>query len=183
MTDRLIATARWRRLDEPGQETCRLLQTADGWRLEGHAEWESGKTDYAVICDANWQTIGANVTGQIEGTACTWRITRSPNGWALNGSRTDLQAGPDIDLAMTPATNTLPIRRLGLQPGQDATQTAAWFRPENGGSLSELPQTYACQSGIAYTYTSANFHADLDIHPSGLIIRYGDLWAGEVTDG
>src|SRR5712664_99467 len=34
----------------------------------------------------------------------------------------------DIDLAVTPATNTLPIRRLNLEVGQSQEVTAAWLK-------------------------------------------------------
>ncbi|HSK19551.1 MAG TPA: putative glycolipid-binding domain-containing protein, partial [Longimicrobiales bacterium] len=83
----------------------------------------------------------------------------------------------DIDLAFTPATNTLPIRRLGLKTGEAAATDAVWVRfPEL--TIERLPQRYAHIEDHTYRYESrgGSFTADLIVDGQGVVITYGDIW-------
>jgi len=109
---------RWRRLDLPGLDEAALRREAGSWHLEGHAEfidganrWELG---YTVTCTLDWTTTSAVVTGHSERGAIEAQVMRSPTGgWALNGAPVPAVAGcTDVDLAFTPATNLLSLRRL-----------------------------------------------------------------------
>ncbi|HWB43000.1 MAG TPA: putative glycolipid-binding domain-containing protein, partial [Gemmatimonadales bacterium] len=83
-------------------------------------------------------------------------------------------------LAFTPATNTLPIRRLALNPGERAEVRSAWLRfPEL--TLEPLVQTYT-RTGEAtyrYEYPAGDFVAELEVGPAGLLLRYPPLWEVE----
>lgn len=183
MTGHNVATANWRRLEDGGKETCRLLSVDDGWSLAGHVRCDAYDLTYRVDCMPGWQTRVATVAGTFQGKECNWTIKRSDDGWQLNGLPIGLADCIDIDLAITPATNTLPIRRLALAHNTTADLSAAWFRPDNGGSLTRLNQSYSRLSEDEYAYTSENFSTRLKVHRSGLVTRYGDLWEGAVQDG
>jgi uncharacterized protein len=81
----------------------------------------------------------------------------------------------DVDLGLTPATNTLPIRRLNLEIGEAATLTAAWVKFP---SLEMLPleQRYERLSEFSYRYSSTNFETLLEVDELGLITRYEGGW-------
>jgi uncharacterized protein len=81
----------------------------------------------------------------------------------------------DVDLGLTPATNTLPIRRLNLEIGEVATLTAAWVKFP---SLEVLPleQRYERLSEFSYRYSSTNFAAMLEVDELGLVTRYEGGW-------
>lgn len=116
MTATVLASVHWQRLDGPGEDSCRLVQEPQGYLLSGHARYVAAgqeiALDYLVRCDLNWRSTSADVAGLIDGGEVAWRITRDSQGWLLNGARQGLADCTDIDLAITPATNLLPLRRM-----------------------------------------------------------------------
>src|SRR5690348_10184074 len=63
----------------------------------------------------------------------------------------DLRDCRDVDLAVTPATNTLPIRRLNLEVGSSESVIAAWVKfPEL--TIQPLSQRYTRLAKNAYRY-------------------------------
>jgi len=179
-----LATARWQRLDGPGQDSCRLIAEPAGWMLCGHARFAHNSSeaalDYVVRCDGAWQTTSADVSGLLDAAEVGWKIARTGNGWSLNGTAAGLADCVDIDLGFTPATNLLPVRRFRLLEGGSAELSAAWFLPGDGGGLTRLNQSYHSEAGRVVTYRSDQFEARLDLHDSGFATRYGDLWEGQV---
>jgi hypothetical protein len=81
-----------------------------------------------------------------------------------------------VDLAITPATNTLPIRRLQLQVGHSESVTAAWVKvPEL--TVQPLPQRYTRLTKNSYRYESSNgFSAEIFVDDLGLVITYSGGW-------
>jgi len=83
----------------------------------------------------------------------------------------------DVDLAWSPSTNTLPIRRLALAVGARREVTAAWVRfPEL--TLEPLAQEYERLAERRYRYTSAGgtFTAVLDVDDDGVVLEYAGGW-------
>jgi hypothetical protein len=83
----------------------------------------------------------------------------------------------DVDLGITPATNTLPIRRLDPAIGESVAVTAAWVRfPEL--TVESLPQTYTRLAERRYRYESAGgaFVAAIEVDDLGLVIAYEGGW-------
>ena len=86
-----------------------------------------------------------------------------------------------VDIAETPFTNTLPIRRLGLAPGEPADISVAYF---DGTELQPWPepQRYTCLEksarGRLYRFLSLDggFQADLPVDADGLVIDYPGLF-------
>jgi hypothetical protein len=178
--------ALWRRLDQPGHEAVRLVHHAPFWQLSGTAVFGSDdapcRLEYLVVCDDTWRTRHAQVLGWIGARRVRVDLAVSPGGeWRVGGIiRPEVAGCVDLDLAFSPATNTLPIRRLNLSPGQEADVRAAWLRfPEL--TLAPLPQTYRRigERGYRYTADSGAFVADLDVDSAGLVVRYSGLWQRE----
>ena len=91
----------------------------------------------------------------------------------------------DLDLAFSPATNLLTIRRLGLAVGDEAPVRAAWLRfPEL--RLEPLAQRYRRLAAERYGYEAvadgAAFGAELRVAPSGFVLEYPGLWTRESCD-
>jgi hypothetical protein len=83
----------------------------------------------------------------------------------------------DVDLAFTPATNILPLRRLGLAVGESREMTAAWVRfPEL--SVEPLAQRYTRldERRVRYESRGGAFTAELEVDELGLVVRYPPLW-------
>jgi uncharacterized protein len=125
---------RWRRLDVPGREEARVEPAADGFRLTGELEVEdaglAARLRYAIECDSEWRTRSAMVEGDMGGRPVRFALAANGAGhWTRDGMPVPALAGAlDIDLGFTPATNTLPIRRLDLAVGESAPVRSAWLR-------------------------------------------------------
>jgi uncharacterized protein len=180
------ATILWRRLDRPGHEAARLVALDSGWHLTGAAvfahEGHPCSLDYVVACDARWQTVSARVIGWIGGQTINAEVSvDSARQWRLNGTPCPQVHGcVDVDLNFSPSTNLLPIRRLSLGLGEEATVRAAWLRFP-GFTLEPLEQLYRRIDEATYRYESAGgrFVVDLHVNASGLVASYPGFWQAE----
>ena len=143
---------------------------------------ESGqpcRLDYRVACDRRWRTVAAHVTGWLGQASIDVSLAADDSrAWTFNGEPCPSVLGcDDVDLSFTPATNLLPIRRLGLAAGAAATVRAAWLRiPEV--ALEPLEQSYRHVADSRYVYESDGgaFSTWLDTDDAGFIIHYPELW-------
>jgi hypothetical protein len=101
--------------------------------------------------------------------------------WWLDGVEMPSVAGCiDIDIAFTPATNLLPLRRLGLTAGETASVRAAWLRFP-GFTLEPLEQHYRRLDRIRYRYESGGgrYSPELQVNSAGFVTFYPDLCQAE----
>ena len=99
-------------------------------------------------------------------------------GWTINGrSCPDLDGCDDIDLSFSPATNLLPIRRIRLATGAQASVRAAWLRFP-ALTLESLEQKYERLSESRYRYESGggSFVAMLETNAVGFVTLFPGLW-------
>jgi uncharacterized protein len=182
---------RWRRLDVPGREAARIDQTADGWRLTGQLEADEAgvraQLEYVIDCDGGWRTRRAVVTGSASHAPIRFEFGADGEGhWTLNdGPLPPVEGALDIDLGFTPATNLLPIRRLGLAVGARADVRTAWLRfPEL--RVEGLEQSYWREAATVFHYDALvdgeRFQARLDTDEFGRVVRYEGLWEAEDLD-
>jgi uncharacterized protein len=165
-----------------------LAESQDGYRLRGIAVLPLGELpchiEYAVAVDRQWRPGQARATITTpSGTREIVLRSRHGAGWEVNGElMSHLDGCPDIDFGWTPATNTVPIRRLGLDTGGTASITAAWVRfPELDVVASE--QQYRRLAIDRWQYTSGEYDYQLVVDPdTGLVLAYGDdLWRTAAT--
>ncbi|HEY3134148.1 MAG TPA: putative glycolipid-binding domain-containing protein, partial [Gemmatimonadaceae bacterium] len=149
----------WRRIDIPGHEYCRLVESPAGARMSGIALVSHDNVPsyigYEVECDVMWHALRCSVKASVGEQHMDLDIRRQGKRWMLNGMDAPAVSGADdIDLGFSPSTNLLPIRRLGLKIGESAAVRAAWVKfPEF--SLELLEQTYTRVDDTTYRYESA----------------------------
>ncbi len=182
------ASMLWRRVDQPGQESARLVFEHPAWHLSGAAvfvyDGEPCRLDYLVTCNPEWETRLGRVTGWVGDQAIEIEISVDPGGrWFVNRNEVDNAAGCiDLDLNFSPSTNLLPIRRLNLAIGEQAQVKAAWLRFP-GFALEPLDQIYRRTGATTYVYESAGggFTAELRVNEVGFVTDYAGLWAREAS--
>lgn len=173
----------WHRIDRPGHEIARLERTAEGWLLSGIVEVDDDGHEchlkYSIACDADWRTRRLTVSGDVHGASVIRELIRlDDGGWRVgDSSRADLRDCVDVDLAFTPFTNTLPIRRLKLAIGQRADVSAAWLRFPSL-DVERLEQSYTRTAERTFLYESRGgaFQRTLTVDANGLVTDYPDLW-------
>ena len=176
----------WRAWDGPGLGHLRLAvrdsgAVADGVVL-GVADGRPFRLAYEVRCDAHWRVRYARVgvpgePPRVELLSDGEGSWTGPDGRALP----HLEGCGYVDVSETPFTNTLPIRRLGLSPGESAEIAVAYL---DGIELQPWPepQRYTCiekreGSGL-YRFLSLDggFTADLPVDDDGLVVDYPGLF-------
>ena len=133
---------------------------------------------YGIICNAEWRTRALHVALRTGAEEQALHLTTDGEGlWESAGRELEVVRGcVDVDLEITPSTNTLPIRRLTLSPGASAAVTAAWIRFPSL-AVEPLGQTYTRLDDTQYRYASGtDFIASLEVDDLGLVTRYADLW-------
>lgn len=165
-----------------GAERCRLEADVTGWLLTGviAASYDRTPLDvhYEVATNEGWVTRSVSVTSDRLTRPRRLRLDRAAGGtWTIEGQPApELDGCMDVDLGVTPATNTLPIRRLDLDIGAEQDIDVAWVRfPDL--RVERGRQTYARISHEVWRYSSSSFTADITVDDDGLVVRYGDdLW-------
>jgi hypothetical protein len=188
----IVRTVLWRELFAPGLHWCQLGRTGEGWRLTGAVltveEDRPLHADYEIALDDAWLTRDVRVSVRLgdahpQGLHLAvdvdqrWRIIREPAMPDAADDPAALAGLADIDLAISPATNTLPIRRLNLGIGEPAAVTAVWVQFPSL-TIELLPQRYTRLDDRRYRYESHDgaFMADLEVDDQGLVVSYEGLW-------
>jgi hypothetical protein len=180
------ATVVWRRLDVVGTEFFQLSTGADGPRLEGGIiavhDGAPMLVDYEIACTRTWETRRVALTTVTAAAKRRLELTvdERRRWWADGRELRGVTGCIDVDLGLTPSTNTLPLRRLGLldlPEGESREVTAAWVRfPQL--TIEPLPQRYTRLAGHRYRYESASgaFTAELEVDERGLVVSYPPYW-------
>lgn len=177
----LLRTLVWQRQDRAGAEYFGLWRDGSGWQLRGTVvvalEGQPARVRYGVICDGQWRTRAVHVAMRAGGPEQALHLTVDEDGRWWQGERevVSLRGCVDVDLAVTPATNTLPLRRLSLTPGQSADVVAAWVRFP-ALDVQSLAQVYHCLDLNSYRYRANGFVATLAVDELGLVTRYDPGW-------
>src|SRR6478736_8724021 len=145
MTTRRVA---WRRSDEiETDEHCTMTLRDGGLSLVGTVLGaEAGapvRIEYRVFADSTGVTTAGHVRDLRGFETRTLALERDAKGnWTVDGrTARALKGCTDVDLGCSPATNTLPIRRLRLGIGKSKTIQAAWIQfPEL--TVVKAAQTY-----------------------------------------
>lgn len=174
--------ARWQEWSGRGIEHLVLRERLDGIVAEGVISATVDAQHFAVLyrieCDTGWRvtTIHARVIGA--DAAIDLKSDGAGRWWEGTGlARPDLEGAIDVDLSVTPFTNTLPIRRLDLAEGQHADIRVVYLSlPDLNLTIDR--QRYTCLKKDQYRYESldSDFTRNIDIDADGLIVTYPDLF-------
>lgn len=135
---------------------------------------------YRVTCDPAWTVRRLAVKELDSGTELAFESDGAGH-WTDGTGRLlpALDGCVDVDLTPTPFTNTLPIRRLELQPGESRDLRMVYvLLPEM--AIQPAEQRYTCiergSSGGRYRYESGDFSVDLPVDVDGLVLDYPGYW-------
>ena len=134
---------------------------------------------YVIVCDAGWviHTLDLETT-----TGQTLYLVKDGNGrWTdhRGAHLTRFDGCIDIDLAGTPFTNTLPIRRLDLDVHDGPVELKMLYVPFDTFTPLIDEQRYRClarRSLYRYEAVDGSFSADLPVDPDGLVTDYPGLF-------
>jgi hypothetical protein len=165
----------WDGLESNSTETCCVSESADGFRAESTIHGTLGQCMYTLIADDHWRfRLLALVLG-----SRSLRVEFDGTVWTVDGrERQDLEAAREVDVSISPLSNTLPIRRLELAIGESADITTAYVAvPEL--TVVPDPQRYSRLADHEYRYESrdSNFDRVVTVDEHGLVVTYPGLFA------
>jgi hypothetical protein len=193
----------WRRLDTAGGEQT-ILSDRSGLRAKGTmiaATPVPFTCRYELSTDDAWATMRCEVTTEgagfarsvrLERAAGRWRVTASEQGnldavLRAAGQPRSEQPGAeepgklanafDVDLAFSPLTNTLPIRRLNLLAGSVGTRRTvevAWIVVPSLEVVDSIQQ-YEIVGDHRLKFTSGTFTTQIDVDEQGYVVHYPNL--------
>jgi hypothetical protein len=130
----LALTRIWRRIGLQGLEHLTLQEVAGGYIADSvlSVEVELGgiTCEYHFELDEHWRTKSFTLTQNQVGEDRKLRIDRMGQcEWQVDGvARPDLKDCLDLDLAVSPFTNTLAIQQLKLGPNEAKEMTAVYVK-------------------------------------------------------
>jgi uncharacterized protein len=134
---------------------------------------------YMIDCEGSWSLRQARL--ELIGADSAIELRRADNGkWSDGSGRSlpHLDGATDLDLSVTPFTNTLPIQRLRLRAGESAEILTAYVRfPEQ--TVTTDPQRYTCLEPMRrYRYESldSDFVREVEVDADGLVLIYPGLF-------
>lgn len=183
-------TIMWRRsLDSLGFEQAQFVSSATGLRIAGAVLTTQDRVplrvDYRVECDEKWKTRCIWVEQCLGGVRKKLLLERESDERWLRDARVDeaLAGCTDVDLGISPSTNTLPIRRLAMAVGGTSEIQAAWVRfPEV--AVTRAHQRYRRVSERQYQYQNldSGFTSPIIVDADGIVQEYGSVWT-RVAEG
>jgi uncharacterized protein len=132
---------------------------------------------YTLHTDAAGVTTRLQVSATVDDATHRLDLRRHAEEWTVNGApRPDLVTALDCDLACSPVTNTMPIRRHGLQrsPGTETFVMAFVQVPtlQVVATRQEYRHLQLLETAAQIRYSSGTFTSDLLVDRDGIVIDY-----------
>ncbi|HWD44270.1 MAG TPA: putative glycolipid-binding domain-containing protein [Actinomycetota bacterium] len=176
-----MATVLWQGVETGALDRCRLDTGPDGLRLSGTVLTAEFGTplDVRYRVETGPDGLTRRVELELDGGAVRRVLLADGAGhwrWDDGPELPEVAGALDVDLLVTPATNTLPIRRLAaLEVGGAADFQMAWVQFPD---LSVIPslQRYARLAPDRWRFSTGDFSAELLVDPDGLVLDYSGLF-------
>jgi uncharacterized protein len=176
-------TARW--LDWSGKSIEHLVlkeasdQIVADAVIVGNADHHLFAARYIIVCDVYWRVRRVKIS-EVGSERITELASDGVGNWVdrAGTAQPQFREAIDIDISITPFTNTLPIRRLNLQRGQSKEIVVVYIRLPDI-SITTDRQRYTClDPGRLYRYESidTDFTREIEVDAHGLVKDYPELF-------
>lgn len=158
--------------------TEHLTIHADGGavRAASVVEQAGSRHSYEVALDERWTFRHLRIATD---AGRSLELVHRDGVWLADGvPRPDVAQAVDIDLEVSPFTNTLPIRRVGLAVGQSVEVVTAWVA-RSTLELHPDPQRYTRVAEDRYLFESldSDFAREITVDDDGFVVEYPGLFS------
>jgi len=136
------------------------------------------KIDYQIRTNGRWETTFVNVKTQFDNFIETLTLEKIDKKYLLNGNPcVELNDIIDIDISLTPFTNSLPINRLQLKDGDQQIIDVIYFDIFER-KIKPVKQVYKRLTSGQYIFENDDktFKANILVDEQGLIVDYEELF-------
>jgi hypothetical protein len=138
------------------------------------------KIEYRLSTNPYWETTFLEIKSQLYNTIEIIDLRKAGNGgWYVNGqSDATFDGCIDVDISLSPFTNTLPINRLKLSENA-AAQIKVLYVDVLGQKKTSVQQKYTRLSPTDYRFENVpnDFEAVISVDDVGLVVKYPGLFA------
>ena len=164
-------------------ENCLVTKTDSGFviasTIVGYYEGRIYKVEYQIKTNLRWETLLVEINSRHSDQAQNIRMEGDGKGkWMREGKEVAQYTGCiDIDIPLTPFTNTLPINRLRLEENQTA-EIKVLYLDLLSQQIIPVKQKYVRLPGAKYHYENIpnDFEADIAVDESGFVADYPSLF-------
>lgn len=177
----------WRSLDAAGFEHVRIDRSHPGWdvydsMIVREHEGEIRRGGYTLILDKEFRTLEVRIMAEQEpgGMAALHLLASGDGTWTDADERRipSMDGVIDVDIAWSPLTNMLPVRRLELNPGEETSVPVAYIDlPSLVLKRAEQFYTRIDDSKVRFETGARDFAREISFDEDGFVIEYPDLFA------
>lgn len=172
----------WEGREYHSLENCIIDTTESGSLIQstivGAYEGKIFQVDYEIRTNAAWETLSVQLKSRHSNVITHMHCeSDGKGGWKIDGKEAAQFDGCiDVDISLTPFTNTLPIRRLRWTDGVAQPIRVFYFNILEGQTR-PMEQCYTRLSASEYLYENRtrDFKAKLTVDEQGLVIDYPEL--------
>jgi hypothetical protein len=173
----------WTGIEYHSLENCILTITDEGSEINssiiGAYATKLYRIEYRITTNQYWETTFFEIKSQFDHAFEMINFRKEGReSWYVNGQRDGKFNGCiDIDISLTPFTNTLPINRLNLFE-KEWQQIKVLYVDILGRKITPVQQKYTKLSQTRYKYENVpnDFEAVISVDDLGLVVKYPRLF-------
>lgn len=176
----------WKGIEYNSLENC-LVNTGDSGidirsTIIGSYQQILYEVKYRILANANWKNLLLDISYRHSNQLSRFVFERDEqNCWKLNGRPADaFKQCTDVDIPLTPFTNTLPVNRLALKPGEEKLVQVVYVDVLEQ-QIRPVSQKYRRLSQHEYLYQNVpnDFEATILVDEMGYVVDYPGLFRRE----
>ena len=177
----------WKGRADHSLENCLITETGTGTAVQsviiGKSDDALYRVDYIIRTNEYWETIYVQLKTQLFNKRISICYESDGKGfWQKNGlPENHFRGCRDVDISLTPFTNTLPVRRLALPIKETHEITVLYFDILEQQTM-PVRQKYTRLSKTQYRFENIpnDFEAIITMDENGFVVDYPGLY--ERTD-
>jgi len=174
----------WKGLDDPTFEHCTISRMPGQLfvqsKIEGPVNNVHTIVEYEVELDNAWTVASVQLKMIAPEPARSIKLTHNRYGEWVDDTlhtRPELDGCMDIDISLTPFTNSLPVKRLCFQPGESHEIKVVYFNlPEFTFYLQRQRYTYQGNDLYKYEGLDTGYSNVITFNPAGFVEHYPGLF-------
>ncbi len=178
----MVCNATWKSAFYHSKEVCSIEILPKGNVIQSVITGKYNRVDYTVSytiqTSTDWKVVGFNLQYSLGEKNHTIHALHQPKGWLINQQlHKEFQNCIDIDITLTPFTNTLPINRLKL-PLNKSQQIEVLYVDVLNNDIRVAKQQYTKKSLTEYNFQNVpnDFEADIAVDKEGFVVHYPELF-------
>jgi hypothetical protein len=172
----------WSGIEYKSLENCIIDSDKSGVKINstiiGFYHSKIYQVEYVIKVNERWETYYCFVKSQIDKEIKIAELKKDKNKWLVNGEYADrFDECMEVDIPLTPFTNSLPVNRLQLVDGQEKNIDVIYIDLLED-SIKKVKQKYRRISAEVYHYENVpnDFEAEITVDEAGFVIDYPQLF-------